>query len=178
MRNQKFQMWLVLTLAGILSSRAHSQTPQAAVVFYTPGTVLSTATPFTKHGVLSGSIFDGDQALFRFAGHGFDKNQHHFIKIALPAGPHNFAASYTKDAKNDVHVPITLAAGNTYFFRANARIEGMALIPGGAVKGILEPVTCDIAHKELGDAKALIPRSILPSLEPTLDSNAPLPACQ
>jgi hypothetical protein len=160
----------------MMLARFSANAQEATVTFYTNGSVLATATPGNKHGIFAGSIFDGDLALFRFQGHGFEKNQDRFVTVTLPPGPHNFAASYSKDASHDTHVTLVLEAGSHYFLRANAEAKGIVII--GSETGILNEVDCNIAHQEIGKGKALVPRRVAPSVQATTSSSEPLPSCQ
>lgn len=135
---------------------------------------MKSGVPGTKSGIFSGGIYDGDQQLFSFFEGKIIKNNR-FVTLQMPAGNHNFSASYKKNPSNEKHIQIALEPGKHYFFRAQSKSSGV--IVWEFEKGRLDQVSCTTAQSEAAEAKPLTAKHITPALKTMSVHEQSIPTC-
>lgn len=165
----------VLPVLALLSFASESKiiAQEALVTFYTHGTSLS-GMPGTKHGVFFGGIYDGDQAIVYFH-EGFVVKNDRFVTFHLPAGDHDFSASYSKRPAKEHHIRVALEPGHHYFFRASSESSGVIVVE--SEKGRLDQVSCQTAQDEAHSLKPLNPKHQTPILLSSRSRQADFPKC-
>jgi hypothetical protein len=84
-----------MALAASLLASPSAFAQDALVTFYTHGSRMKGGLPGTKNGIYFGKIYDGDLQLFSFY-EGVAVKNNRFVTLQMPAGNHNFSASYKK----------------------------------------------------------------------------------
>jgi hypothetical protein len=168
-----------LLIASTLCAQS-SPPPAAQVTFYTSRSAWKTGLPGDKHGYFYGVIFDGDTRLAYFNkvvyGIVADPGQR-FLTIQLPAGSHTFSASYSsKHPADNSQLTIDLAPGGRYFIRTESAFRGF---PGvyESERGVLTPVTCQVAHKEAPKAVPVEAKKVGPAFQKNLLPDTHIPDC-
>jgi len=136
-------------------------TEMATVTFYTHGSTWKSGVPGSKHSVFYGGIFDGRDHLFTFLEGMIVKNNRR-LTLAIPAGDHQFAASYSSKGPEQPAPTIHLIGGAHYYFRALSESSGVVVLDWE--KGHLDQVNCQTAVEEMADSKVLKPRHNPPKL--------------
>lgn len=147
----------------------------ATVTFYAHGSSRKTGLPGSNSGMFWGVIYDGGQPLFSFY-EGFTPKNDRFVTIRLPAGRHDFSASFDKHPSRKHHIPISLEPGKQYFFRAQSESRGVLLVESES--GRIDQVTCEIASQEGADAKPLRPKHPSQVLGSSRIPATAMPSCE
>jgi hypothetical protein len=147
----------------------------ATVTFYAQGSQLTSGLPGSKHGIFTGRIFDGKEALVTFH-EGFIGHNGRFITLQLPAGPHDFAATNGTHAKPEEHLALTVLPGQQYFLRAQNESSGFVIVE--SEKARLDQRTCALAHGDAPQAKPLQPKHPPAALPAQRISIEEMPSCQ
>lgn len=159
----------------MMTASACAQTAQ--VTFYVHGSRWKSGLPGTNTGIFYGSVYDGTQRIFAFHQGFFSpapKNDR-FVTLAMPAGPHDFAAWYGRHPTSGQHLAVTLEPGQQYFFRAQSESRGIVEIE--FEHGRLDQVTCKTAHQDAPTAKPLQVRHPLPAFVSMRMPLAEMPSC-
>src|ERR1700720_2290502 len=130
-----------IAFVTLLAASSHALAQDALVTFYTHGSRLKGGLPGTKNGIYFGGIYDGDHQLFSFY-EGVAVKNNRFVTLQMPAGNHNFSASYKKKPSDEQQ--IALEPGKHYFFRAQSESSGV--IVWEFEKGRLDQVSCSTAQ--------------------------------
>jgi hypothetical protein len=130
--------------------------------------------PGTKNGIYYGGIYDGDQCLLSFY-EGVAVKNNRFVTLKMPAGNHNFSASYKKKPSDEQRVQIALEPGKHYFFRAQSESSGV--IVWEFEKGRLDQVSCTTAQSEAAEAKPLVAKHMTRALKTMSVSEQSIPPC-
>ena len=146
----------------------------ATVTFYTHGSQIKTGLPGSKSGIFWGTIYDGNQRLFSFY-EGFVPKNNRFIIVRLPAGPHDFSASFDRHPSRKYHTLISLEPGKQYFFRAQSESRGIVIVESES--GRLDQTTCQAAKDEATDARPLEPKHPSQALSLIRVPAASMPSC-
>jgi len=138
---------------------------------------MKSGLPGTKNGIFWGGIYDGDQRLFSFFERGVFNavKNNRFVTLRMPAGNHNFSASYKKKPSDEQRVQIALESGKHYFFRAQSESSGV--IVWEFEKGRLDQVSCTTAQSEAAEAKPLVAKHITPVLKTMSVSEQSMSPC-
>ena len=142
----------LLTVALVaLALPCYAQT--ATVTFYSieAGTAQQYAgalVPFGK-APFNGLLYDGNHELAHARGG-------RFVTFRLPAGEHQFSASYHSLDPGDPSVRLNVEDGDHYCVRLSANYKsGSIVMPLAVVHSVIQQVTCDQALKEASMYKPL-----------------------
>jgi hypothetical protein len=163
-----------MALAASLLASPSAFAQDALVTFYTHGSRMKGGLPGTKNGIYFGKIYDGDQQLFSFY-EGVAVKNNRFVTLQMPAGNHNFSASYKKKPSDEHRIQIELEPGKHYFFRAQSESSGV--IVWEFEKGRLDQVSCSTAQSEAAEAKPLVAKQMTPALKTMSVHQQSIPTC-
>jgi hypothetical protein len=119
--------------------------------------------PFT------GFLYDGSQRMAHARGG-------RFVIFRLPAGEHQFSASYRSLDPGDPAVHLDIKDSGSYCVRLSATYKsGSPIIPFGVTHSVIKQVPCDQALKEAGKYKPLELKRIDPAARVKLVSSRTFP---
>ena len=157
----------LLALALAFPRPSHAE--DAAVYFFTGGSLATTGVPGSKHGLFGGNIFDGNQRI------GFIW-RNRYVAVTLAPGTHDFSASLSsKHPAENSHASFVLEANKTYFIRAQSESYGIVII--GSSRGRLEEVSCAVAHEQAAKAVPVNAKHISPEFRGRIVPGKALPLC-
>ena len=147
-------LWLTMGAAAAAQAPAPAggtasgaESTEATVTFYSAGSLLHSALPFTTTHVFQGCIFEGDKNLacitwLRYA------------VVKLAPGLHVFSASLSeRHGAANSQTTLVLEAGKSYFLRTIDKHKVDWVVPTTlhSDKGFLEAVSCEVAAEETAD---------------------------
>jgi hypothetical protein len=154
---------------------SNNQAQNAQVTFYNHGSLITSGMPGAKHGVFGGAIYDGKERLFLFLESRFHVVNNRRLILAVPAGKHQFSASYSDPDQKDIPPAIELSAGQHYYFRALSESSGVFVVEWE--KGHLDQVDCKTAAREMDHSKLLVLKHLTPKLSAMIAVDQSLPTC-
>ncbi len=122
--------------------------PEATVTFYSGGTFLHTALPFTSRHVFMGCIFEQKTELACIT-------WRRYAVVKLAPGIHIFSASLSeKHGAENSQTALLVEAGKSYYLRTTDEHKVESVVPTTLHpdKGFLEVVSCEVAEKETADS--------------------------
>ena len=170
MHSRSLQLFVLMLIALILP--CHAQT--GVVTFYSihPGAGQQIADEFVPFGraPFAGLLYDGSQRMAHARGG-------RFMTFRLPAGEHQFSASYHSLSPGDPSVHLKVEPGGHYCVRLSANYKsGSIVVPLAVFHSDIEQVPCDAASKEAGSYKQLELKRIEAAERTKLVSSQAFPA--
>jgi hypothetical protein len=160
--------FIFFALISAFSCLASAQ-QDAEVTFYSGGSYWVTGLPGDKHGNFFGAIFDGQERIAVL-------RRGRFFTMHMRPGQHVFSGSLSgKHPAKNSQLALDLLENGQYFIRAESDARGIGVVD--STKGILTPVSCQIAEQETVGKKPLEAKHVSKNaMSRLLDVNS-VPAC-
>jgi len=128
----------------------------------------SAAKPIGGKGSFTGWLYDGKQRMAH-------ASRGRFMSFQLPAGEHDFSASYRSKQPGSTPLHLVIEAGKHYCVRLTAKILTPQIVPIVLLDGKIEAPSCTQAFEEAGKYRRIDLKRVDPAAQPELDNSLSFP---